>query len=36
MKLIDRKQIKALIDSMANNTYRAYLEKVVREIDGES
>jgi len=36
MKFIDRTRIKALINSMAQNTYRAYLEKVVREIDGES
>ena len=36
MKLIDGKQIRTLIDGMANNTYRAYLEKVVREIEHES
>jgi glucose-1-phosphate thymidylyltransferase len=36
MKLIDRSQVNSLIEGMARNTYRAYLEKVVREIDGES
>ncbi len=36
MKFIDRSQVDSLINSMARNTYRAYLEKVVREIDGES
>ena len=36
MQFIDRSQVRALIDGMARNTYRAYLEKVVREIDGES
>lgn len=36
MKLIDRKNVQGLIDGMANNTYRTYLEKVVREIDSES
>ena len=36
MKFIDRSQADSLINGMAQNTYRAYLEKVVREIDGES
>jgi len=36
MKFIDRSQVNSLINGMAKNTYRAYLEKVVREIDGES
>ncbi len=36
MELIDRAQIDSLIAGMAKNTYREYLEKVVREIDGES
>ncbi len=34
MRFINRQQVKRLLDKMADNTYKEYLEDVVREIDG--
>ncbi len=36
MRFINRTEMQKLIDSMAANTYRAYLEDVVKEVDGET
>ena len=35
MRYINRQQMQALIDDMADNTYRQYLEGVMREVDGK-
>jgi len=35
MRYINRQQMQALIEGMADNTYRHYLEDVMREVDGE-
>ena len=35
MRFIDRSQMKALIHDMGKNSYRQYLEGVLREVDGE-
>ncbi len=35
MKFINRRQIQALLDGMADNDYKKYILEVVREADGE-
>ena len=36
MRLINRQQMKSLLDAMSDNSYKKYLLDVVREVDGEA
>jgi hypothetical protein len=36
MRFINRQQMQALLDRMADNSYKGYLLDVVREVDGDA